>query len=103
MLDSIMSVVLGHWPTTVLIIPVAYFASNHFNHSLNRYPGPFLASLTDWWRFVDVYGRRPEIAHIKLHRKHGDVVRLGPSVLSFADPAAVKQIYGLTKGFVKGR
>lgn len=101
MLDSIVSVFLWHWPATVLVAFVAYLASNHFNHGLNRYPGPFLASMTDWWRFFDVYGRRPEVTHIKLHRKHGDVVRLGPNVLSFADPAAIKQIYGLNKGFVK--
>lgn len=85
----------------LLILLVGYLASNHFNHGLNRYPGPFLASLTDWWRFFDVYGRRPEVTHIKLHRKHGDVVRLGPNVLSFGNPAAVKQIYGLNRGFVK--
>jgi hypothetical protein len=85
----------------LLIIVVAYPAANHFNHGLNRYPGPLLASLTDWWRFFDVYGRRPELSHIELHHKYGDVVRLGPNVLSFGNPAAIKQIYGLNKGFVK--
>lgn len=60
-----------------------------------------MASLTDWWRFVDVWNRRPEITHLKLHEKYGDVVRLGPNTLSFADPAALKAIYGLNKGYVK--
>jgi hypothetical protein len=101
MLNSFVSVFLGHWLGTLLIFILFYLASNYFKQNLNRYPGPFLASLTDWWRFFDVYGRRPEITHIKLHRKYGDIVRLGPKVLSFADPAAVKDIYGLNKGFVK--
>jgi hypothetical protein len=101
MLDSIASVVLDHWPTTLLIIIFAFLASNYFKHGLNKYPGPFFASVTDWWRFFDVYGRRPELTQIALHRQHGDVVRLGPNVLSFADPAAIKQIYGLNRGFVK--
>lgn len=60
-----------------------------------------MASLTDWWRFVDVWNRRPEITHLKLHEKYGDVVRLGPNTLSLADPAALKAIYGLNKGYVK--
>ncbi|KAL9943425.1 hypothetical protein ACHAPW_007682 [Verticillium nonalfalfae] len=55
----------------------------------------------NWWRFYDVWGQRPENTHIALHKKHGDVVRLGPNTLSFADPAALKTIYGLNKGFVK--
>jgi hypothetical protein len=101
MLDSIVSTVLGRWPAMLLIIVLVYFAANHFNHGLNRYPGPFLASMTDWWRFFDVYGRRPELSHLELHQKYGDVVRLGPNVLSFGNPAAIKQIYGLNKGFVK--
>lgn len=79
----------------------AYLFRNRYHHGLNKYPGPVLASLTDWWRFWDVINRRPDITHIKLHEKNGDVVRLGPNTLSFADPAALKTIYGLNKGFVK--
>ncbi len=50
-----------------------------------------------------MYKRRPEVEHIKLHEKHGDVVRLGPNSLSFSDPKALKTIYGLNKGFTKVR
>ena len=60
-----------------------------------------MASITDWWRFYDVYKRRPETTHRQLHAKHGSVVRLGPNVLSFSDPKAMKTIYGLNKGFIK--
>ena len=101
MLESILLFLLEHWLGVSLIFTIAYLASNRFNHGLQKYPGPFLASLTDWWRFADVWGRRPDITHIRLHRQHGDVVRLGPNALSFANPKALKQIYGLNKGFIK--
>lgn len=103
MLNSTLSVVLQHWPIVVLFCLAAYLARNRFHNGLQRYPGPFLASLTDWWRFFDVLGRRPDITHIRLHRNHGDIVRLGPNMLSFADPQALKTIYGLNKGLTKVR
>ncbi|MCJ1384791.1 hypothetical protein MMC17_007909 [Xylographa soralifera] len=101
MLESIVPALLEHWPFVILFVGVAYLAKNYFNHGLQKYPGPFIASLTDWWRFVDVWGRRPDITHIRLHRELGDIVRLGPNSLSFADPKALKTIYGLNKGFTK--
>src|SRR5450755_1316343 len=101
MLESILPILRAHWPTALLILTIAYFASNYFHNCLNKYPGPILAAFTDWWRFWDVYNRRPDITHYKLHRKHGDIVRLGPNCLSFADPKAIKTIYGLNKGFTK--
>lgn len=78
-----------------------YLYWNRLYHGLNKYPGPFVASLTDWWRFCDVWGRRPDVTHIELHRLHGDIVRLGPNYLSFANPAALKDIYGLKSGAIK--
>jgi len=99
--ESFVEVLLHNWPAVFGLAFVAYLFSNRFNRGLNKYPGPFLASLTDWWRFWIVYKRRPEVEHIRLHAKHGDVVRLGPNCLSFSDPKALKTIYGLNKGFVK--
>lgn len=83
------------------LIVVSYFASNYFNHGLQRYPGPSFAKFTDLWRLLEVRRRRSEVTHLALHKRYGDVVRLGPNVLSFADPKAVKDIYGLNKGYVK--
>ena len=96
-----LSLVREHLLTTLGLVFMVCLLSNHFNRGLNKYPGPFIASLTDWWRFFDVYGRRPDITHIRLHRELGDVVRLGPNALSFANPKALKTIYGLNKGFTK--
>ncbi|KAK4101594.1 cytochrome P450-like protein [Parathielavia hyrcaniae] len=99
--DQIAHAVSQHWLPVVLAVVAAWLVRNKYYNGLNKYPGPFLASLTNWWRFFDVYGRRPERSHIALHKKYGPVVRLGPNTLSFADPDALKTIYGLNKGFVK--
>ena len=99
--ESFVEVLLHNWPAVLAVAFSAYFLSNYFNRGLNKYPGPFLARLTDWLRFYKVYKRRPEVWHLDLHAKYGDVVRLGPNDLSFADPKALKTIYGLNKGFTK--
>ncbi|KAL8673603.1 MAG: hypothetical protein Q9168_002001, partial [Polycauliona sp. 1 TL-2023] len=101
MLNFLVKTFLEHWVAVLLLALTAYLVWNRFYHGLQRYPGPFLASVTDWWRFFDVLGRRPETTHINLHKQHGDIVRLGPNILSFANPAALGTIYGLNKGFVK--
>jgi len=99
--DQVLHFVVQNWAAVAVSIVVALLAKNRYHNGLNKYPGPFLASLTDWWRFYDVYKQRPERTHRQLHAKYGDVVRLGPNTLSFADPAALKTIYGLNKGFIK--
>lgn len=101
MTEDVLGLLGRHWASGVLLAIAVWLTANRFNHGLNKYHGPFLASLTDWWRFFDVYSRRPEITHKKLHRQYGDVVRLGPNTLSFADPKAIKTIYGLNRGFRK--
>lgn len=89
-----------------IILPVtllSYFISNKYRYGINHYPGPWLAAYTDWWRFFDNWTRKSDQVAIALHRKHGDVVRIGPNVLSFADPKVIKTIYGLNKGMTKVR
>ncbi|KAI1184215.1 cytochrome P450 [Nemania serpens] len=99
------SMVLGfvahYWALGAVLVIGAWLTRNRYYNGLNQYPGPFLASLTDLWRLWDVWGRQSEVTHRKLHARYGDVVRLGPRTLSFADPKALKTIYGLNKGFVK--
>ncbi|CAK7205847.1 hypothetical protein SEUCBS139899_008626 [Sporothrix eucalyptigena] len=98
---QLLAVVVDHWVSVAIFVVLAYLAKNRYGRGLNKYPGPFLASITNWWRFYDVYKRRPEVTHRRLHEKYGGVVRLGPNTLSFSDPRALKTIYGLNKGFIK--
>ncbi|KAL8868018.1 MAG: hypothetical protein Q9174_005270, partial [Haloplaca sp. 1 TL-2023] len=91
-------------PWALAALPVAFFAylvDNYCHHGLHKYHGPSLGSVTNCWRFFDVLARRPDITQLALHRRYGDIVRLGPNTLSFGNPAALGDIYGLNKGFVK--
>ncbi|KAB5572301.1 cytochrome P450 [Coniochaeta sp. 2T2.1] len=80
---------------------VAFFVRNKYHGGLNRYPGPVLASFTNWWRFFCVMRRKSNFEIRELHEKHGDVVRLGPDCLSFSSPEAMKAIYGLNNRLSK--
>ncbi|KAL3418183.1 Pisatin demethylase 12 [Phlyctema vagabunda] len=74
---------------------------NKYAYGINHIPGPFLATFTDYWRFFNVWGRRPERTHVKLHQKYGDLVRIGPNTVLVADWSAVKKIYALNAGYIK--
>lgn len=95
---ELLPIFLTYWPAIIATVFVAWLLNNKFHAGLNKYHGHWLAGYTDWWRFVDNLGRKTQHTHLDLHRKYGDVVRLGPNVLSFADPRAIKVIYGLNKG-----
>ena len=98
---ELLETAVHYGPITLLSCLVVFLAYNKYYHGLHIYPGPRLAAYTNWWRFYDAAQRSSQVTMINLHKKHGDVVRLGPNVLSFADPAAVKEIYGLNKGYTK--
>lgn len=82
---------------------IVYFTFQRYQKGLRKYPGPILASVTDNWRLQDVWKRDAHITYQKLHQKYGDVVRVGPNALSFGQPGAVADIYGLNKGYTKVR
>ncbi|KAK7958691.1 hypothetical protein PG988_013539 [Apiospora saccharicola] len=68
---------------------------------LRMIEGPFLASLTDLWRF-SIHLRGPLFPSLQaMHQKYGPVVRIGPTTVSISDPAAVKVIYAARTGFTK--
>lgn len=99
--DQVLNGLCQHWLVVCFGGLLFWAVKNRYQNRLDKYPGPFLASITDWWRLLDVYGRRSEVTHRALHKKYGEVVRLGPNTLSFSNPQALKTIYGLNKGFNK--
>ncbi|KAF2433193.1 cytochrome P450 oxidoreductase [Tothia fuscella] len=101
MLTSILPFLKDYWAFVLSLLILLFLLRNKYFNGLHKYPGPALAAYTNWWRFFDALNRRPEKTHIELHKQHGDIVRLGPNVLSFADPKTIKEIYGLNKGFTK--
>ncbi|EHY52284.1 Cytochrome P450 monooxygenase [Exophiala dermatitidis] len=81
-------------------ILVAVLLQNYF--FLRSIPGPFLAKFTDLYRLLLVLGRKPHEKHLELHKRYGNVVRLGPKCVSVTGSAGyIGQIYGIGKGLVK--
>lgn len=71
----------------------SYVLYQRFFHPLARYPGPFLASLTDLWQVHQFMTLKQPYNLTELHEKHGSIVRYGPDKLSITDEEAIKSIY----------
>lgn len=83
---------------TCVVLLILYLLRVRYSRGLNKFPGPFLASFTDLWKIWYVYTTSEQNLYLDVHRKYGDVVRIGPKQLSFADPRAINEIYGTGGG-----
>ena len=63
-------------------------------HPLAKYPGPFIAKLTDGYSVYHAWKRDRHLDLCRLHQRYGQVVRFGPNSLSFSTNTAFQQIYG---------
>lgn len=80
---------------------LVHLTRNYFTPGVCHIPGPFLAKLSNLWRFFDVAHGRPDVTLYKLHQTYGDYVRLGPNVVSVRDMDALKTIYSINKRYQK--
>ncbi|KAL4815496.1 cytochrome P450 [Aspergillus spinulosporus] len=69
---------------------------------LHNIPGPFWAKFTDFHRAYAVKAKRSHWVQQQYHEHYGPLVRLGPNMVSVADPAAIPVIYPARPGFPKG-
>lgn len=83
------------------IIVIAQYWLAYLQSPLKNIPGPFLAKFSNIWRFFDHYRQTHIETQKKLHEKHGDIVRLGPDIVSIADTSLIKTIYNARGTFVK--
>ncbi|RJE19637.1 Cytochrome P450 [Aspergillus sclerotialis] len=90
-----------HIVSIALAAIVIHLIRNYFTPGVYSIPGPFVAKLSNIWRFIDVAKGRPDVTLYKLHQKHGDYVRLGPNVVSVRNTDVLKTIYGINKGYQK--
>ncbi|KAH6717746.1 cytochrome P450 [Leptodontidium sp. MPI-SDFR-AT-0119] len=92
MISEILSFLLAYRNIflTLLLIQLLY---NKYGHSISKYPGPFLASFTDWWRFYNIAVNNHVLPMLDLHRKYGKTVKYGPNMQSFSEPRAIHDIY----------
>jgi hypothetical protein len=70
-----------------------YIIYQRFLHPLAKFPGPFLASLTDLWQVYQFITLKQPYTLTKLHEKYGSIVRYAPDKLSITDEEAVRLIY----------
>lgn len=89
------------WPWLLAAVVLGRLAYLRYYNKLNKFDGPFLASFTNLWRAWNLCGTKNRMPIAELHERYGEVVRIGPNVLSFSNPDAIKEIYN--KSFVKVR
>ncbi|KUJ08920.1 putative cytochrome P450 pisatin demethylase [Mollisia scopiformis] len=98
MFSSYISLVFQALATAVLCL-VIY---RRLLHPLHIYPGPFIASFTNIWKFYHYLNGNLHIVEQDLHQRYGPIIRTGPNSLSFSTPEAFESIYGFNHGFEKG-
>ncbi|KAJ4346652.1 uncharacterized protein N0V89_010583 [Didymosphaeria variabile] len=73
-----------------LIIYIIYY---RFFHPLAKYPGPFLASITDLWQVAEFLSLKQPYNLTALHEKYGQFVRYGPDKLSTTAEDSIPILY----------
>ncbi|PHH50395.1 Cytochrome P450 monooxygenase apf7 [Ceratocystis fimbriata CBS 114723] len=84
-----------------LVLLIKYIVYQVFFHPLARYPGPFLAKLTDAHQLWHGWIGDRHLLFLQMHEKYGPVVRYGPNHLSFNTVTALKKIYGHNSNIAK--
>jgi hypothetical protein len=84
-----------------LLLITTKLTLTRYRRGLWNLPGPFLASLTSLWRLYIVWREDMPWTSIRLHKKLGPFVRIGPNHVSIALPDAVKVIYGAGSSYNK--
>ncbi|KAL8838459.1 MAG: hypothetical protein Q9170_002134 [Blastenia crenularia] len=68
---------------------------------LRNIPGLFPASITNFQRMSWTGTKRAHLILQQMHEKHGEVVRIGPNMVSFSNPKAIPVVYPMRPGFPK--
>lgn len=76
-----------------MLYMLLYIIYQRFFHPLAKYPGPFLASLTDLWQVSEFLSLKQPYNLTVLHEKHGQFVRYGPDKLSTTAEEAIPILF----------
>lgn len=76
-----------------LVLLGAYVIYQRYFHPLSKYPGPLLASLTNFWKFYQYSTLKFPEHLIQVHDQYGPIVRIGPNDLNFNNVGAIAPIY----------
>ncbi|KIY04073.1 uncharacterized protein Z520_00765 [Fonsecaea multimorphosa CBS 102226] len=91
-------------PITVVVLGalISYVVYQRYLHPLAKYPGPFWASMTNFWKFYHYSTYKLPDTMVKIHEKYGPVVRIGPNDLNFNGARAIAPIYRVGRKMPKG-
>lgn len=87
----------------VPVLIALYVLWNKFQPGLVSIPGPTAAGYTKLWRVYSVFKGSAHLDAVELHKKHGNLVRIGPNVVSVADPKWIPVFYGSKEDYTKVR
>jgi hypothetical protein len=85
------------------IILVLYGIYLRYGLGVSHIPGPFIASISNYWKIQAAWKEQMPQQNIDLHKKYGPLVRVGPNMISVDDPTAMNQIYGFKPIYQKVR
>jgi hypothetical protein len=77
----------------ILVYLCYYVIYQRFFHPLARFPGPFLASLSDLWQVFDMLSLQQPYHLTELHAQYGQFVRYGPDKLSTTAEDAIPVVF----------
>ncbi|KAI1330408.1 cytochrome P450 family protein [Xylariaceae sp. FL0255] len=87
---------------TLFAATCLYVIYECFFSPLAKFPGPFIAKFSRFWRIKKHWTNQWHHDVLDLHRTYGPVVRISPNELSVADPDAFREIYRVKDTFKKG-
>jgi hypothetical protein len=88
------------WLPLLLVVYIVY---TRYLTGISHIPGPFVASISNFWKISAAWHEEMPQRNIALHRKYGPLVRIGPDMISVDDPAALSIIYGFKPIYTKVR
>lgn len=89
--------VMPNHPYLIAFVTVwlLHLLRNRYGGNLTSLPGPFLATLTDFWLLIDVARGNSHKRLLQLHKHYkSPFIRIGPRRISVSDPELVPKIYG---------
>lgn len=83
-----------------LALALAPFLYNYFLLR-SSIPGPFLARFSDLWRLLVIRRGAAQDEHLNLHKKYGDIVRIGPNCVILNGYDSINSVYAISQKFEK--
>lgn len=93
--------IVEHYLATITVYLAFSYLRTRYKSGLRHVPGPFIASVSSWWKLRAVLAKNMHRENVRVHEDYGPIVRIGPNHVSLADPESMKTIYGVQTVFRK--